>query len=381
MRIIRASVRGYRALYEVNLEIRGLNVLVGPNGAGKTSLLELFSLLSQAMQEALGPALSERGGIDQLLTRGRATSLTIEIAVDTDNPTPLIYKAELASTSRGFEIRREELTQVQKPAPAAPFVFLTNSPHGCLFHDPQARKLAPPDWNFKADELALAQVLRSYRAPEELRRMLASVALYDRLDVSRRAPVRLPQDLVPVSLPGPNGADLFAYLHNLRSTDEATFERLQDVLRSQFPGFRKLEFPVVGKGQAVLAWHDANGAPYYQNDLSEGTLRFIWLASVLLCPQLPTLTLIDEPEVSLHPELLAVIAALLQEASLRTQLLVATHSDRLIRWLNPGDIVLADKTDGAVALRRADSIPSIEAWMKEFTLDELWRMGELGART
>jgi len=116
------------------------------------------------------------------------------------------------------------------------------------------------------------------------------------------------------------------------------------------------------------------------HQLSEGTLRFLWLATLLQSPGLTALTLLDEPEVSLHPELLSLLADLLREASRRTQIIVATHSDRLIRFLRPKEVVLLDQTeDGMSSLTWADEL-DLEEWLKDYSLDELWRNGRLGAR-
>ena len=116
------------------------------------------------------------------------------------------------------------------------------------------------------------------------------------------------------------------------------------------------------------------------HQLSEGTLRFLWLVTLLQSPGLTALTLIDEPEVSLHPELLSLLADLLREASRRTQIVVATHSDRLVRFLNPSEVLTMDiAEDGMTKLGWADQL-DLEKWLEEYTLDELWRNGRIGAR-
>jgi predicted ATPase len=116
------------------------------------------------------------------------------------------------------------------------------------------------------------------------------------------------------------------------------------------------------------------------HQLSEGTLRFLWLATLLQSPGLTALTLLDEPEVSLHPELLSLLADLLREASNHTQLIVATHSDRLIRFLQPKEIVLMDSTDdGMTTMKWADEL-DLEKWLIDYSLDQLWSNGRLGAR-
>ena len=109
-------------------------------------------------------------------------------------------------------------------------------------------------------------------------------------------------------------------------------------------------------------------------------MRFLWLAALLQSPGLTALTLIDEPEVSLHPELLSLMADQLREASNRSQIVVATHSDALIRFLEPKEIVVCDSDDeGMTTLTRADEL-DLDDWLKDYSLDELWRNGRLGAR-
>lgn len=130
-----------------------------------------------------------------------------------------------------------------------------------------------------------------------------------------------------------------------------------------------------------MTWKDRTSKhPFFMHQLSEGTLRFLWLVTLLQSPGLTAVTLIDEPEVSLHPELLALLAELLREASLRTQLIVATHADRLVRFLQPAEVVTIDVNDeGTADFSRADEL-DLASWLEEYTLDEVWRMGRMGAR-
>ena len=130
-----------------------------------------------------------------------------------------------------------------------------------------------------------------------------------------------------------------------------------------------------------MVWRDRNfPSGFYTHQLSEGTLRFLWLVTLLRSSELPGVTLLDEPEVSLHPELLAILAELLREAAQRSQIIVATHSDRLIRFLNPNEVMVADLAeDGLAKLTWADSL-DLDRWLTEYTLDQVWSMGRLGGR-
>jgi predicted ATPase len=219
-----------------------------------------------------------------------------------------------------------------------------------------------------------------FQAPEDFRRRLASSTFYHVLNVDPRSPVRLPQSMRPAELPGPNGEDLVTCLFYLRETDRNRFEAIEDSLRAAFPRFERLDFPPVAAGTFALTWRERESKPLYVHQLSEGSLRFLWLTTLLQSPGLTALTLLDEPEVSLHPELLSLMGDQLREASKRTQIVVATHSDTLIRFLEPSEVVVFDTTeDGMTTLIRADEL-DLGDRLKDYSLDELWRNGRLGAR-
>jgi predicted ATPase len=215
-----------------------------------------------------------------------------------------------------------------------------------------------------------------------LRRILATATQYHVLDVGPRAPVKMPQPMKPATLPGPDGEDLVPYLYYLRESDRDRFEMITDSLSAAFPDFEDLNFPPVAAGMLAMTWKDKKfSKPIYMNELSEGTLRFLWLVSLLHSPNLSTVTMIDEPEVSLHPELLSLLADLMREASKSTQLIVATHSDRFIRFLDPAEVVVMDvNDDGGVSAAWADSM-DLDRWLAEYSLDEVWRMGRMGGRS
>jgi len=219
-------------------------------------------------------------------------------------------------------------------------------------------------------------VPKLFQEPEQFRQRLASSTFYHVLNVEPWSPVRLPQPMRPASLPGKNGEELVSSLYYLRETDPDRFEAVEDALKAAFPDFKRLDFPPVAAGTLAMTWRDRSfSQPLYTHQLSEGMLRFLWLAALLQSPGLTALTLIDEPEVSLHPELLSLLAGLLREASARTQIVVATHSDRLIRFLRPDEVVVMDSAeDGTSTLTWADRMNL------EYSLDDLWRNGRLGAR-
>jgi predicted ATPase len=379
------QVKGYRRLRAVdNLELGPVNVLIGANGVGKSSILEVLDLLAASANGDLENSISAAGGISALLTLdGKTDSIDIALRSPMEDADPLHYQVRLAQRGIGFSVAFEELSQRQKPSALHPFKFIDAAGPRVRYRMPGEKKFLEPNWEFKSSETALSQVPKMYQRPEMFRRTLAdSTEIYHTLDVSARAAIRLPQPIRPAETPGLNGEDLLSCLYEMRETAEDRFEAIIDALRAAFPGFQRIDFPAVAAGTLTLAWKDRNFVkPIYPHQLSEGTLRFLWLVTLLQSKGLPKLTLIDEPEVSLHPEMLRLLAELIREASTRTQLIIATHSDRFVRFLKPNELVVCDLDKiGSTVVRRASDL-DLEAWLADYALDELWSMGRLGGRS
>jgi predicted ATPase len=286
-------------------------------------------------------------------------------------------------------IDEEVLSQIIRRPPVLGYVnpppsrYIVSHGSDVTYFDDRERLLVRPTWEHNPLETSLSQVPKMHveREPEDFRRRLASSTFYHVLNVEPRSPVRLPQPMRPAPLPGKDGEDLVSCLFSMREADRDRFEAVEDSLRAAFPAFERLDFPPVAAGTLAMTWRDKNlSKPLYMNQLSEGILRFLWLVTLLESPGLTAVTLLDEPEVSLHPELLSLLAGLLREAANRTQLIVATHSDRLVRFLKPAEVVVIDSSDDGMAQFTWEDKMDLDEWLAEYTLDEVWRMGRMGGR-
>ena len=380
-KIKRIGVGGFRRLYSVNVDMRPMMVMIGANGVGKSSFMDSLSLLSASARGGLNQHLSDMGGIANVMTNGMTRGFVLQAEVDIPFQRPLEYILSIESQGVGHVISGETLTQ------AGPYygerVRLINSEYGNIrFLDPNSNQDVRPDWQYNHLESALYQAPRMFQQADVLRFNLSLATQYHVLDVGRLAPVKLPQQMTPAMFPGVNGEYLAPFLYNLRESNHVQFEAIEGSLRAAFPGFEYLGFPIVASGMVAMTWKErAFRSPIYMSQLSEGTLRFLWLVALLHSPFLPTITMIDEPEVSLHPELLAILADLMREASDRTQLIVATHSDRFVRFLEPEEVLVMDiSEEGWASMTWADTL-DLEQWLADYGLDEVWRMGRIGGRS
>lgn len=343
--IANIRIRGYRKLVDVNLAMKPFSVLIGANGAGKTSFLEVFSLLAASGNGQLSARISELGGIGDLLTRDKATGLEIELSVPVEGHQPLEYKLRIEPKGQGYWIQSENLTHEQ--GGLAPLILLTTYNGNVSYWDESTLDYVRATWPINVLETALAQVPKMFREPEELRRTLAATTFYASLDVAPKSPVRMPQQMRPATLPGARGEDLVSCLYSLRENDPDRFEILEDTLSAAFPDFERLAFPPAAAGMLSMTWKDKNySRPMYMHQLSEGTLRFLWLATLLGSRDLPPIVLLDEPEVSLHPAMQNLLVELMREASARSQIIVATHSDRLVNFLRPEELLVVTNDAG-----------------------------------
>lgn len=385
--INRLKVEGFRSLkcLDLDLQDRSLIVMVGANGVGKTSVLDAFSMLAASANGELNNSFNSMGGFASNMTYdGQTSCIDFEIDMMIPDREPLQYQLELRHKGTSYFIAKEELSQ-RNPGYPTPFKHIDSKGDFIKYFDvaDDENKLVSPTWEVDPYETSLSQVPKLFGQPESLRKLLSRATLYHTLDVGPHSPVKLPQQLLPVDFPGKNGEYLAPFLYNLRENHSDQYDDIVSTLNIAFPDFESLGFPTAAAGMIHLTWKDKNRVlPFYAHQLSEGRLRFLWLVSLLNSPGLPPITMIDEPETSLHPELISILAGSIRKASSRTQIWVATHSVNLIQNLSPRDVLVMDTDDYGMTTARWGDDPELklEHWLTDYNLGDVWEMGLLGGR-
>lgn len=380
MRVTHIRVADFRCIGRVDCELSPLTVLIGPNAAGKSSLLEairFFAPLHGGV--SFTTALAPQGGFPANRRYRAAESSPIKVGVSVaDEPRTFHYDVSL----RG------------------------EGPTGCFIEsETLRRKLTHTDDAYRDETLldrddttirlkgalgtpaahdSTSVVHRLSDEDSEIKRFLAvlqRISLWKAHRFHPDGPIRAPQQLSPSVHPLENGQELYSTLYTLRLERAAVYSELLEVMRLAVPEFDRLEFPPAGGGLINLAWYESNlGSPLYPPQLSDGILRFLWLMTLLHSVPDDGLVLLDEPELSLHPQWLMLLVSVLRSMSARTTILVATQSVEFVRWCEPAELLVANLTDEGSELVRPRDRDDLDAWLKDFNLGELWTMGELGGR-
>jgi predicted ATPase len=221
----RIHVKCFRRLRDVDLKLKPLNVLIGANGSGKTTLLDVFSLLSASAAGDLKATISEYGGVDSNLTarspvtKEKPKYVQFNVEKSVRGHAPLKYTIGLMPSGASYEIPHELLTQHSDASKPAPMKYIQSNHASIHYFDPDKNKLLSPEWEHDPLESALSQVPKMYQEPEDFRKGLASSTHYHVLDVSPRAPVRLPQQVREAKLPGKDGEDMVSCLYWMREAE------------------------------------------------------------------------------------------------------------------------------------------------------------------
>lgn len=380
MRVTHIRVENFRCLGKVDLELSPLTVLIGPNGAGKSSLLQAVAHFGRIWQQPAGLTkfISYCGGFPAALSY-HADEPTMKLGATLgDASDGLHYDIELRGEGAGFFVSWERLRRQSVFDRSSEEVYERRDTMVSVLSAESGRSTGQvphgPEPNC---------VLQTSHLPDvgAILQGMKRISRWKAWRFQPGEPVRRPQQLQPTEVPLNDGTDLFAALYSMQTDRPDSFRELLEDLRVAFPELEEIDFPLAGAGHVNLRWVQSNLArPLYANQLSDGTLRLLWLLTVLHSVPDDGLVLLDEPELSLHPQWLLLLVSVLRSMSARTKILVATQSVEFVRWCEPAELVVANLTDTGSEIVRPRDLGDLDEWLKDFNLGELWTMGELGGR-
>jgi predicted ATPase len=349
------AVQGYRSLRELVLPLGQLTVITGSNGSGKSSVYRSLRLLADAAQNAVVASLAREGGLTSTFWAGpeaiaRSVRQGTHAVEGLAKRRVASLKLGFGSDTYGYSI---DLGYPPPPPPTTMFALDPRVKRECLWHGPVYRKgsaLVDRRNNFvwlstTSDEepvmltqhLAdtdsmLASIADPQRAPEMLavREGVRGWRFYDQFRTDSEAPARVAQIGTWTPVLQHDGSNLAAALQTIMEirSDKALSSSLEDA----FPGSRLSIEDRNGRFELQLQQHGLL-RPLSAAELSDGTLRFLLSIAALLTPRPPELMVLNEPETSLHPDLVPALARLILTAAASAQIIVVSHAQKLIETL------------------------------------------------
>jgi len=353
------------------LELHSLNILIGANASGKSNLIDCIGLL-RALPGNVSSYVNDRGGAESWIWKGnRGVGVPTIRAALASGQENLEYEIVFTSVERTLTIQSEQLSVGRSP-------YLIR-----LGKDLNIWGEGLPETSNGPGVIATESALSAYRNPKDARitfaaRAFGDIRIYRHLHTSTRDDAR-----IGVSSSGPkhpledDGSNLALGLQELDFN--GALPRLKQYLNNLSDRFEDIKVRAEG-GRSQLYVQERGLGMISATHLSDGTLKFLCLMAILCDPKPGPLICIEEPEVGLHPDALALVGDALREAATRTQLIVTTHSDALVdRFTDePESVVVCERgPDEGTSFRRLSS-EALEEWLEDYTLGELWRRGEIG---
>ena len=365
----------------IDLPMEPLNVLIGPNGSGKSNLLEVLGLL-RAAPTSLAAPVKKRGGIWEWLWKGEESpgAATVEVIVDCPGGERSVrHTLTVADNGGRLQVTAEEIAATGASDSDAELHYRLDAGRHALGvprRGAAGMRFKHADAKPEASVLSQIRDPRVYPALNLLQEQYEKIRLYQNWSFGPAAALRRDQSAHGPSDFLKDGAENLPIV--LSHFQGPAKRRLVEALHELFDGIVDVSCPVTG-GTVALFLEEQGGRQIPATLLSDGTLRYLSLLAILLHPAPPPLIALEEPELGLHPDVVAEAAKLLVLASERTQVVVTTHSRMLVDALTdlPSSVVVCEKENGESRFERLDGT-RLKAWLDRYSLGELWSSGKLG---
>ena len=344
------QIQGYKSIKDLSLGLRPINILIGANGSGKSNFLSFFEFLNVAYEKRLTEYVALNGGTERFLFNGPKV---------TEN---ILAEMSFGGNTYGFELSQGD----------GRFVFTHEKLGYCSSQGVINNEIDIANYNNEAS-------IKDYdgmKRGEYVKQYLSGIRKYHFHDTGKHSPFiktsNINNDSYYLYSKGDN---LAAFLYAIKENKPKTYKRILRVVQSVAPYFNDFYFSVNPNGDLRLQWTDKySDIIYGPTDLSDGTIRFIALAALFLQPNPPSVIILDEPELGLHPFAIAKLSGIIKSAAEKgCQVIIATQSADLIKYFSAEDIITIDSINGESHFERLDS-SKLQLWLDNYySLGDLWR--------
>jgi predicted ATPase len=364
-------------------ELQPLNVLIGPNGSGKSNLIIAVEFLRELPKDV--EAFVRKVGYHELAWKGEkhqaefSISALVDVVIGTRD-----HYVEYSISVGGFDttiLIDEKITDRHGDIYESDFNSTILHERDSTSAGKVKRIASDYDRNRVISKSIISEVKDYRRFPEitGLGLVLSSIKIYQNWGLGFGS---LPRQSQPADMPNDflqeDASNLGLVLNDLLSMPEVK-QQIVSRLKEFNSAYIDVGTRVYGGTVQIFLHEQGLSKPIPVTRISDGTLHYLCLLSILCHPSPPPLICIEEPEIGLHPDAISKLGELLIEASQRTQLIVTTHSDALISALSsvPESVVVCERGEEGTKLRRLDP-EQLKEWLTNYSLGDLWRMGQLG---
>ena len=372
----------------IDLAMRPLNVLIGANGCGKSNFIEVVNLLRYAPVRFDSPIMTG-GGVKEWLWKGgefeldQYASIDVEVISNLSDSLECVrHRIDFGGSSDRVWLDRELIACGEASEDLKNFttVYSNHEGNASIRDDHSNGKLREMDGSkldFRVSILSQIRDPELYYTLDFLQRAYNGIHIYRDWTFGTSSPMRSSQvPDGPVNDVGREGRNAVTVVASMKRADR---NRLVKEMQSLYPEIEDVRVAPAGAGAMQLFIEEGSGVEISAERLSDGTLRFLFLLAILLQPEPPPMIVIEEPELGLHPDVIPKLAALLIEASARTQIVITTHSRMLVDSLgdDPESVIVCEKHNGESTFERLDG-ERMKVWLEKYTLGDLWSKGEIG---
>ncbi|MFC1782534.1 AAA family ATPase [Planctomycetota bacterium] len=385
MKILNLKIEGFRSLKTIDWSPGDLNVVIGPNNGGKSNLLNALEMIAASARGQLAKFVKSQGGMEPLVWDGQAEDLNFDIQTSQFheiNKDALSYtlKIQRGGKTPSYLIDYEHLYMKDRPIE----LFKCTSTEVVLF-DSDGKKEIHKREQTANSETFLSSTDSPFKANQwisQYRKRIVSWKIYSDFHTSRNSSIR--QAFITSYEKGieSDGKNFIAVLHTFYEEDRDFRQEINQAMKAAFgDDFEELSFAPAAdtRSQLRIFWKSLK-KPRSAADISDGTLRFLYLLTILAHPEPPALIAIDEPETGLHPSMLPIIAEYAVEASRKTQVILTTHSPEFLSAFGDNQkdvkVTVAEWEDGQTKLLMLEG-ETFDYWLDKYSLGELYRSGQL----
>ncbi len=355
MGIQSVEIKNFKSIRDSGkVELGKINVLIGPNGVGKSNFIGFFKFLREIVRGRIQLYVAVNGTADDFLYFGPKYSDLLAGAIVFDNDRQNEYAFEMIPDQRPGLVFSNESSNIRSE-----------------------KSVLPAGGNRESMLLEGGVLLDA-----DLIGQMASFNVYHFHDTSFTAAVKRHCNLTDYSKLREDGGNLAAFLYLLKNAHPGPFRYIQHVVRTVAPYFDEfiLEPDEMDGNLIQLRWREKGFEKLFTgHNLSDGTLRIICLATLLLQPKPPATIIIDEPELGLHPAAIEVLGGLIRKASHFSQIIISTQSVQLLEEFEPSDVIVVERKDEQTVLSRL-SEEKLKPWLEEYSLGQLWQKNIIGGK-